>query len=133
MDTLTWTSLYLQEEMERFPLELVREPTAVTNRDSRDVYNNIILFTVADDGQRVGGNAAEMHIFHVLGKPVSGPKFTAYSSLIGPKFSVYTSLIHLDALLHFSIHLERNILYFLTLDICRKDKIFLCKNRSFCL
>ena len=62
--------------MERFPLELVREPTAVTNRDPRDVYNNIILFTVHDDGQRGGGGpTAEMHIFHVLGKPVSRPKY----------------------------------------------------------
>lgn len=55
--------------MERFPLDLVREPTAVTNRNTRDIYNNVILFTVQEDSQK--GSPAEMHIFHVLAKPVS--------------------------------------------------------------
>ena len=78
--------------MERFPLELVREPTAVTNRDPRDVYNNIILFTVHDDGQRGGGGGgggptAEMHIFHVLGKPVSGPKCRHIFHVLGKPVS----------------------------------------------
>ena len=53
--------------MERFPLDLVRAPTAVTNRDARDVYNNVILFTVQGDNSN--GSPAEMHIFHVLSGP----------------------------------------------------------------
>ena len=50
--------------MERFPLDLVRQPTAVTNRDARDIYSNVILFTVQEDQTK--GSPAEMHIFHVI-------------------------------------------------------------------
>lgn len=50
--------------MERFPLDLVRQPTAVVNRDARDVYNNVVLFTVQEDQSK--GSPAEMHIFHVI-------------------------------------------------------------------
>uniref|UniRef100_A0A0C9R966 Eps8_1 protein n=2 Tax=Fopius arisanus TaxID=64838 RepID=A0A0C9R966_9HYME len=47
--------------MERFPAALIQEPTAFTSRDPMEMYNNILVFTVADD---VGsGQRAEMHIF----------------------------------------------------------------------
>lgn len=55
--------------MERFPLHLVTDPTAVTNRDRRDVYNNILLFTVLEDPH--SKSATEMHIFQSVGRPVS--------------------------------------------------------------
>ncbi|XP_066591050.1 epidermal growth factor receptor kinase substrate 8 [Prorops nasuta] len=47
--------------MERFPAALIQEPTAFTSRDPMEMYNNILVFTVADD---VGSaQRAEMHIF----------------------------------------------------------------------
>ncbi|XP_018303652.1 epidermal growth factor receptor kinase substrate 8 isoform X2 [Mycetomoellerius zeteki] len=47
--------------MERFPASLIQEPTAFTSRDPMEMYNNILVFTVADDS---GSNQrAEMHIF----------------------------------------------------------------------
>ena len=61
----------LQEEMERFPLTLLADITAVTNSNRRDIYNNIVLFTVQED--RYKRSPSEMHLFQVLGKPVSKP------------------------------------------------------------
>ncbi len=58
-----------QEEMERFPLSLVTDPTAVTNDDRRDVYNNVVLFTVVEDPHRRA--PSEMHIFQSISNPVS--------------------------------------------------------------
>lgn len=55
--------------MERFPLSFVSEPTAVTKSDRREIYNNIVLFTVHEDGHKRA--PSEMHIFQVLSKPVS--------------------------------------------------------------
>ncbi|XP_058788773.1 epidermal growth factor receptor kinase substrate 8-like protein 2 [Phymastichus coffea] len=46
--------------MERFPAGLIQEPTAFTSRDPMEMYNNILVFTVADEA---GGQRAEMHIF----------------------------------------------------------------------
>ena len=53
-----------QEEMERFPLTLVTDPTAVTNEDRRDVYNNIFLLTVMEDDYK--RSPTEMHIFQCV-------------------------------------------------------------------
>ena len=61
--------LHHQEEMERFPLSLVTDPTAVTNDDRRDVYNNVVLFTVVEDPHRRA--PSEMHIFQSISNPVS--------------------------------------------------------------
>lgn len=47
--------------MERFPASLIQEPTAFTSRDPMEMYNNILVFTVADDS--ASGQRAEMHIF----------------------------------------------------------------------
>ncbi|XP_063981568.1 epidermal growth factor receptor kinase substrate 8-like protein 1 isoform X2 [Diachasmimorpha longicaudata] len=47
--------------MERFPAALIQEPTAFTSRDPMEMYNNILVFTVADDSG--SGQRAEMHIF----------------------------------------------------------------------
>ncbi|XP_076761301.1 epidermal growth factor receptor kinase substrate 8 isoform X2 [Xylocopa sonorina] len=47
--------------MERFPASLILEPTAFTSRDPMEMYNNILVFTVADDSG--SGQRAEMHIF----------------------------------------------------------------------
>ncbi|XP_029031991.1 epidermal growth factor receptor kinase substrate 8-like protein 1 isoform X2 [Osmia bicornis bicornis] len=47
--------------MERFPASLIQEPTAFTSRDPMEMYNNILVFTVADDSG--SGQRAEMHIF----------------------------------------------------------------------
>lgn len=47
--------------MERFPVTLIQEPTAFTSRDPMEMYNNILVFTVADDSG--SGQRAEMHIF----------------------------------------------------------------------
>lgn len=46
--------------MERFPASLIQEPTAFTSRDPMEMYNNILVFSVADDS---GSQRAEMHIF----------------------------------------------------------------------
>ncbi len=35
--------LLSQEEMERFPYALLKDITAVTNQDRRDIYNNMVL------------------------------------------------------------------------------------------
>lgn len=47
-------------------MALIQEPTAFTSRDPMEMYNNILVFTVADDGgqqQQQQQQRAEMHIF----------------------------------------------------------------------
>jgi len=51
-------------EMERFPLEQVVDPTARMNRDGRDVYKNILIFSVL--GERGRQTDSEMHIFQCI-------------------------------------------------------------------
>ena len=43
--------------MERFPLQLIRDPTAFTNPNPGELYNNIVAFVV---------HPTEMHIFQVM-------------------------------------------------------------------
>ncbi|BFZ05083.1 hypothetical protein BsWGS_08125 [Bradybaena similaris] len=50
------------EELERFPIQLVQDPTAVFKNDRREIYNNLILFTVIDDPKKRTPQA-DMHIF----------------------------------------------------------------------
>jgi epidermal growth factor receptor kinase substrate 8 len=50
------------EELERFPIQLVQDPTAVFKNDRREIYNNLILFTVIDDPKK-RSSQADMHIF----------------------------------------------------------------------
>lgn len=68
----------MQEEIERFSLSMVQDPTAVINSDRGDVYNNIVLFTVLEDRHRQ--TPREMHIFQCLHKAVS------FSCLISSSF-----------------------------------------------
>ncbi|XP_048779459.2 epidermal growth factor receptor kinase substrate 8-like protein 1 isoform X5 [Ostrea edulis] len=53
------------EELERFPLDLVHEPTAIFKDDKREIYTNLILFTVLEDPRRRNGQA-DMHIFQSI-------------------------------------------------------------------
>lgn len=46
--------------MERFPLPMIREPTAFTNSNPGELYNNIFAFIV---------HPVEMHIFQVTNLP----------------------------------------------------------------
>lgn len=52
------------ELVEQFPLELIEQPTAHVSNDSRDTYNNILLFVVREDKKRMS-TPTEMHIFQV--------------------------------------------------------------------
>jgi epidermal growth factor receptor kinase substrate 8 len=56
------------QEVEMFPLDLISDPTSVISDDKKDVYNNILLFTVLEDTRTAGRNATppEMHIFQCL-------------------------------------------------------------------
>jgi hypothetical protein len=53
----------LQQEVERFPLSLVHDPVSVVSDDKKDIYNNIILFTVLQDNKKNSSTPSEMHIF----------------------------------------------------------------------
>ena len=55
--------------MERFPLNLITDPTAIMNDDRRDVYNNILLFTISGDTYQ--HTPSEMHIFQCKSTTVS--------------------------------------------------------------
>lgn len=56
------------DELERFPLSQVHEPTAVLKNDRRETYNNLILFTVIDDPRRKN-SPSDMHIFQSVNAP----------------------------------------------------------------
>lgn len=49
--------------VERFPMNLISEPTSYTNNDTRELYNNILIFIVKDDPKNKNHNPSEMHIF----------------------------------------------------------------------
>jgi epidermal growth factor receptor kinase substrate 8 len=51
--------------MERFPVALIREPTAFTSRDPMEMYNNILVFIVGEERSQRFGSRSEMHIFQV--------------------------------------------------------------------
>ncbi len=48
------------------PLSLIHEPTSVINDDKKDIYNNILLFTVLEDPKKRNSLQSEMHIFQCL-------------------------------------------------------------------
>ena len=56
-----------------FPLSLLNDPTSVVSDDKKDIYNNILLFTVIEDVKKKTGSTApsEMHIFQCLNVHVS--------------------------------------------------------------
>ena len=47
-------------------MELIREPTAFTSDDPKELYNNIFIFIVAEDPKEKYNNPTEMHIFQVI-------------------------------------------------------------------
>ncbi|XP_012939830.1 epidermal growth factor receptor kinase substrate 8 [Aplysia californica] len=56
------------EELERFPVQLVQDPTAIFKNDRREIYNNLILFTIVDDPKK-RSSQADMHIFQSCKAP----------------------------------------------------------------
>jgi len=53
-----------QAVMERFPVQLIREPTAFTSHDPMEIYNNILVFIVGgEERSQRSGSRSEMHIF----------------------------------------------------------------------
>lgn len=57
------------QEVEVFPLELVCDPTSVVSDDKKDIYNNILLFTVIEDYRK---KSAQIN----SGAPTNGPTVT---------------------------------------------------------
>ncbi|KAL0271511.1 UNVERIFIED_CONTAM: hypothetical protein PYX00_008583 [Menopon gallinae] len=53
--------------MERFPVELIQEPTAFTSHDPLEIYNNILVFIVGEE--RPVESHSEMHIFQCQSVP----------------------------------------------------------------
>lgn len=53
--------------MERFPVELIQEPTAFTSHDPLEIYNNILVFIVGEE--RPADSHSEMHIFQCQSAP----------------------------------------------------------------
>lgn len=49
--------------VEKFPMELISDPTAYTSNDPRELYNNILIFIVREDPKNKNSNQSEMHIF----------------------------------------------------------------------
>ncbi len=50
-----------------FPLSLVVDPTSVVSDDKKDIYNNILLFTVLEDmNKKSMSTPSEMHIFQCI-------------------------------------------------------------------
>ncbi|KAK7098896.1 epidermal growth factor receptor kinase substrate 8-like isoform X6 [Littorina saxatilis] len=56
------------EELERFPVHHLHEPTAIFKNDRREIYNNLILFTVMDESNKKDAQA-DMHIFQSVRTP----------------------------------------------------------------
>ncbi|KAL8618908.1 hypothetical protein ACOMHN_020327 [Nucella lapillus] len=56
------------EELERFPIHMIQDPTAVFKNDRREIYNNLVLFTVMDDSNKKAAHA-DMHIFQSVRTP----------------------------------------------------------------
>ncbi|XP_054715362.1 epidermal growth factor receptor kinase substrate 8-like [Uloborus diversus] len=49
--------------VEKFPMNLISDPTAYTSDDPRELYNNILIFIVREDPKSKSPNQSEMHIF----------------------------------------------------------------------
>jgi len=55
-----------KEVVERFPIHLVREPTAFTSSDPKEMYNNIVIYIVGHGAEDAGLSPNEMHIFQCV-------------------------------------------------------------------
>ncbi|XP_076450323.1 epidermal growth factor receptor kinase substrate 8-like [Babylonia areolata] len=56
------------EELERFPVQSLQEPTAIFKNDRREIYNNLVLFTVLEEAHKKDAQA-DMHIFQSVRTP----------------------------------------------------------------
>lgn len=54
-----------KEVVERFPVHLVREPTAFTSNDPKEMYNNIVIYIVGHPPEE-SPSPNEMHIFQCV-------------------------------------------------------------------
>merc|ERR1712018_499430 len=54
-----------KETVERFPIQMVREPTAFTSNDPKEIYNNILIYIVGPRPEE-SPTPAEMHIFQCV-------------------------------------------------------------------
>merc|ERR1712012_1396768 len=54
-----------KEIVERFPIQMVREPTAFTSNDPKEIYNNILIYIVGARPEE-SPTPAEMHIFQCV-------------------------------------------------------------------
>merc|ERR1711997_754932 len=54
-----------KEIVERFPIQLVREPTAFTSNDPKEIYNNILIYIVGPRPEE-SPTPSEMHIFQCV-------------------------------------------------------------------
>ena len=88
--------VWLQDEMERFPLSLINDPTAVTNEDRRDIYNNILLFTVMGDNYQ--RSPSEMHIFQCKSSPVSHHQILKFEDMYTMQVSLFVYDLNNDLL-----------------------------------
>ncbi|XP_022256397.1 epidermal growth factor receptor kinase substrate 8-like isoform X3 [Limulus polyphemus] len=52
--------------VEKFPMNLISDPTDFTSRDPKELYNNIVIFIVVGDPKHKDHNPSEMHIFQSL-------------------------------------------------------------------
>ncbi|XP_076347209.1 epidermal growth factor receptor kinase substrate 8-like isoform X6 [Tachypleus tridentatus] len=52
--------------VEKFPMNLISDPTDFTSRDPKELYNNIVIFIVIGDPKHKDHNPSEMHIFQSL-------------------------------------------------------------------
>ncbi|XP_076353155.1 LOW QUALITY PROTEIN: epidermal growth factor receptor kinase substrate 8-like [Tachypleus tridentatus] len=52
--------------VEKFPMNLISDPTEFTSDDPKELYNNIVIFIVLADLKYKDGTPSEMHIFQSL-------------------------------------------------------------------
>jgi epidermal growth factor receptor kinase substrate 8 len=56
---------FSKQEIETVQLSLIHEPTSVIIDDKKNLYNNLLLFTVLQD-PKIRNSPTEMHIFHCV-------------------------------------------------------------------
>ncbi|XP_076306767.1 epidermal growth factor receptor kinase substrate 8-like isoform X2 [Tachypleus tridentatus] len=52
--------------VEKFPMNLISDPTSFISNDSREIYNNVLIFIVREDSRNKLKNSGEMHIFQCV-------------------------------------------------------------------
>lgn len=77
-----------KEIVERFPLRLVREPTAFTSSDPKEMYNNILIYSVGHSQSENSPHPpppAEMHIFQCVNVRARDVVETLKSRMLGKR------------------------------------------------